>query len=201
MDIMKKTLLVLAVAAIAQGYAMQASATTLTLDSLAHAGEDAASAGWSYVEDGFQLSNIGANEFAVWGTDSLFYTGSTALMNDNDGGETTLRQIGNSAFALYSIDLAAMYPGFTEDGVDVTFGGMKTDGTLVTQIFHVADGAPQTFSFSGFTDLAYVGWTNDAMYHQFDNINVAAVPEPETYAMVLTGLGLLGFMARRRAVR
>jgi len=27
---------------------------------------------------------------------------------------------------------------------------------------------------------------------------VAAVPEPETYAMLLTGLGLIGFIARRR---
>ncbi len=29
-------------------------------------------------------------------------------------------------------------------------------------------------------------------------LNIAAVPEPETYAMLLAGLGLLGFMARRR---
>ena len=29
-------------------------------------------------------------------------------------------------------------------------------------------------------------------------LNVSAVPEPETYAMMLGGLGLLGFMARRR---
>ncbi len=27
---------------------------------------------------------------------------------------------------------------------------------------------------------------------------MAAVPEPETYAMMLLGLGLLGFMARRK---
>lgn len=29
-------------------------------------------------------------------------------------------------------------------------------------------------------------------------INVAAVPEPETYAMLIAGLGLIGFAARRR---
>lgn len=30
------------------------------------------------------------------------------------------------------------------------------------------------------------------------SINIAAVPEPETYAMLLAGLGLIGFTARRR---
>lgn len=32
----------------------------------------------------------------------------------------------------------------------------------------------------------------------FDQANVAAIPEPETYAMLLSGLGLMGFVARRR---
>ena len=32
-----------------------------------------------------------------------------------------------------------------------------------------------------------------------DNVSVTtAVPEPESYAMMLLGLGLLGFMARRK---
>lgn len=33
------------------------------------------------------------------------------------------------------------------------------------------------------------------------NLNVLAVPEPETYAMMLGGLGMLGFLARRRKQR
>ena len=32
-----------------------------------------------------------------------------------------------------------------------------------------------------------------------DNVSVLAVPEPETYAMLLGGLGLLGFVSRRKA--
>ena len=35
----------------------------------------------------------------------------------------------------------------------------------------------------------------------FDSLSVNAVPEPETYALLLTELGLLGFMARRRKLK
>lgn len=30
------------------------------------------------------------------------------------------------------------------------------------------------------------------------SVEIAPVPEPETYALMLAGLGLIGFMARRR---
>ena len=35
----------------------------------------------------------------------------------------------------------------------------------------------------------------------FDALGVTAVPEPETYAMLMAGFGLLGFVARRRKRR
>ena len=39
---------------------------------------------------------------------------------------------------------------------------------------------------------------------QLDNVSVTAVtpvPEPESYALMLAGLGVLGFMGRRRNAR
>ncbi len=52
-----------------------------------------------------------------------------------------------------------------------------------------------TFSFSG-TARSF-DLTGSANMVGFDNIT-AAVPEPETYAMLLAGLGVLGAMARRK---
>jgi hypothetical protein len=39
---------------------------------------------------------------------------------------------------------------------------------------------------------------NPNVFATADNLVLAAVPEPETYALMLAGLGLLGFVARRR---
>jgi hypothetical protein len=66
--------------------------------------------------------------------------------------------------------------GFT----DIAFG----TGPFILKLFGVA--AP---------DLA-PGTSIAASYS--GTLNVSAVPEPETYAMLLGGLGLFGFMARRR---
>jgi spore coat protein U-like protein len=35
----------------------------------------------------------------------------------------------------------------------------------------------------------------------YGEISVTAVPEPETYALMLAGLGLVGFAARRKSMR
>lgn len=40
--------------------------------------------------------------------------------------------------------------------------------------------------------------TSDSLGGSLDNVILTAVPEPETYGMMLAGLGLIGFAARRR---
>jgi spore coat protein U-like protein len=45
----------------------------------------------------------------------------------------------------------------------------------------------------------YAGIFGDLAFETRVDTGVSAIPEPETYAMLLAGLGLLGFAARRRA--
>jgi hypothetical protein len=43
---------------------------------------------------------------------------------------------------------------------------------------------------------------SDSFGGSLDNVSlVSAVPEPETYAMFLAGLGMMGFMSRRRSIK
>jgi hypothetical protein len=42
-------------------------------------------------------------------------------------------------------------------------------------------------------------WSNQIVYNAIGT--VGPIPEPETYAMMLAGLGMLGFMARRRKLK
>ena len=66
--------------------------------------------------------------------------------------------------------------------------------------------ADVVYNFNGNADRTYVGFEDvsgagdmDYNDHQFSFTNVAnPVPEPETYALMLAGLGLMGFVARRR---
>ena len=80
----------------------------------------------------------------------------------------------------------------TFNGHESAFGVSNIEG--FSEITFSVDGGQATYEGKGFTFNAplYLGSTQ--LYYSYVN----PVPEPETYAMLLSGLGLLGFLARRR---
>lgn len=53
-------------------------------------------------------------------------------------------------------------------------------------------------SFTALTGIAAPGCTSCTNQSDYTLVSVTAVPEPETYAMLLAGLGVMGAIARRR---
>ncbi len=70
----------------------------------------------------------------------------------------------------------------------------------ISSIFGLTSVAPIAFSGlisnTAFTSVTLSGTT--AIGLQITDFTVAAVPEPETYAMLFAGLGLVGFVVRRK---
>jgi hypothetical protein len=82
-------------------------------------------------------------------------------------------------------------------------------GSLSGQVLTNVAGAPSGNVWQQYTGLVnlngptslmfYATGKSDSLGGSLDNVSVtAAVPEPESYAMMLAGLGLMGAIARRR---
>ncbi|KQS04452.1 hypothetical protein ASG11_09480 [Sphingomonas sp. Leaf357] len=120
--------------------------------------------------------------------------------------KVTLTRDSGAAFLLQSIDFSEyfdnlIYAPFT---TDVIFSYVFADGSTGTTTRTFSnDGAylPTTFSFS-LAPLRSFSWTPvTGGGVQFDNIvlnDVAAVPEPATWGMMLLGFGMIGSAVRRR---
>jgi PEP-CTERM motif len=98
----------------------------------------------------------------------------------------TLGTVSDVFGGAYSVGIS----GFTAVLQDASFATVGTDSNL-------ADG----FSFEGLSAgnyaLSLLGFSQSGGAYG-GVVGATAVPEPETYAMFLAGLGMLGFMIRRR---
>ena len=80
------------------------------------------------------------------------------------------------------------------NGIALTgFGGPTVFGYAQGQVL-----AQTSLLFNGPLTLTVIGNSHGGSYGGTFNLNLAPVPEPETYGMLLAGLGILGFLARRR---
>jgi hypothetical protein len=108
-----------------------------------------------------------------------------------------------SAFSLHDAYFAAAW----NDGLTIHVVGTSGTNTYIKDIvvntgaaidvvFNWTNLTNVAFSSSGGTFHEGLGGTGE--HFVMDNMTVNAVPEPETYAMLLAGLGLMGAVARRR---
>jgi hypothetical protein len=138
-------------------------------------------------------------------------------------------ETGPNSFGLVAGDMITAYGTFTVDDSYVTNGGIVSfeafSGNTMTidlngTLLDASDaGSPTIYFASGWTvfDFAYDKLSSPIFYSsftQFDNTDmlygewqtaasVTAVPEAETYAMMLAGLGLVGLMgaARKKSLK
>ncbi|WP_292992543.1 PEP-CTERM sorting domain-containing protein [Nitrosomonas sp.] len=132
----------------------------------------------------------------------------------------TFNLASNEPFSLNGLDLVMWQAGYGETQATITgnfVGGgsisqsVGLDATALNSDIQIGNDFTH-HDLTGFTNLASVTITKDTTnFLAIDNINVtlppvfipdpdpvSPVPEPSTYAMLLAGLGLVGFMVRRR---
>ncbi|MBU1427182.1 MAG: PEPxxWA-CTERM sorting domain-containing protein [Gammaproteobacteria bacterium] len=155
---------------------------------------------------GFQWNNFGSttiDQVPGSGYETGTVSGSNTIFNL---GGTPASFSSASAFSL----IDAFFTGAWNDGLQihvVATGGSNT----YTKDFTVDTSGPVDifFNWSGINSVSFFssgGSPNSSLVNTgygthfvMDNLSVvSSVPEPATYAMLLVGLGFIGFMARRR---
>lgn len=173
-----------------------ANATAVTVDALLNSTGGGSGASVS-VFSGNSFS-VSVNSLDLWSAGALprwsnangidgpdlLATGSPDTNGDNPG---------VSAGTVIGSDI---FGNWTQGGLNAPFGSLVGSFDGGTNFFNIGTSFSGTAA-SNTLNLYYFDSNNG------DNIgsiiaNVSAVPEPETYAMFMAGLGLMGFMARRR---
>jgi hypothetical protein len=162
----------------------------------------------NFVTETFNVSSQGHNSQAANQFSGItFSTGN--IVGDFSGwyphfeGDS-IYNLNNNAFAEIQFSAVMSDVGFAfASNVETTQFSAFLGSTLVASF-----SAPTGYSgdFYGFTGIAFdsiridSGGLNNANYFldNLQSIAVTPVPEPETYAMMLAGLGLLGAITRRR---
>jgi hypothetical protein len=141
----------------------------------------------------FDLTALDSRIFSSTTTDISFNltNATTVIFNTND----KLLNLGanfNQASSLGSKLIWNFAGADTSVTVSRTFGGqaLVADGTFSNIGGANVEGGVFAKTLNQFGEIHLQSFSG--------NVPVAAVPEPETYAMLMAGLGLMGFMARRR---
>ena len=169
-----------------------AQANVMTFDNLPSGGTG------SYTEDGITL--LGED----------FVSLPTGTLHLDVGGVPTNNssyrfEFATGPFELNSFDLVA-FPNEVSENAVGSLTGLGINGEIVRSTFFDIT-TSQTFSFSDWSNLnlLIVSATGEIDDHfSIDNLTLGPsviIPEPETWAMMIAGFGLVGAVLRRRTRR
>ncbi len=181
------------------GACTSASATVLTFDDInsgfgvVQLAQNYGGLNWDYNSNW----NLG---WQVWNTNQFYYPAQTppnvAFAHSTNIGVSFLT---DSVFdgAYFGGSAQARYDLYLDSNLvhSSTFANMGTNGNPAAWVGS---------GYSGLVDRVQVvtnGGGADWVMDNFTYNSTAPIPEPETYAMMLAGLGMLGFMARRRKLK
>lgn len=157
-----------------------------------------ASSGWTVADGTVDLNGAGGNYDFLPGNGSYVDLDGSSFVSGVFSNHVNL--IEGTTYQL-SFDLAGSHRGTRADTVHVTFGSatasymLSSEDAFSTYALSFTPGSSGTYSFS------YLDVSGDNRGLFLDNVSVTAVPEPATYAMLLGGLGLFGFLAQRKKLR
>jgi hypothetical protein len=187
------------------------AANTVTFDELA---SDVVRQYTSIVSGGFEFTDscvdpVGCFYIEPRSSNNQADPGAAAVVwNLNTfGNQLVMRRVGGGTFDLHSIDFTDEFNGRAFVGFDrtVAFTFTSAGGAISQQSVAVNNFVgleTLVLDKSGLQSVSWTGARGDggAWTTQFDNVtwSVTAVPEPETYALMLAGLARIGVVARRR---
>lgn len=153
-------------------------------------------------DQNINLSLIGSN------ANGNIYSGSFAALADGSGSLVGNPQVSNPDSILSGGTDVITFLGAVAGVYNVVLQG---SASFVNALTGTLNGQPLSITSVGnvFTLFTTISTTSPdfaltlnggalANSQYSGNITVSAIPEPETYALLLGGLGLMGFVARRR---
>ena len=160
----------------------------------------------SFSSNGFTFSGscyggVYANQLVAHLDGEKVYNGSQYLIwGWGSGGVLDIRRNDQTSFDLRSLDLGNSYLTNSDGAIQLTAdfaaGGNYSTTLAIGDAFQTFQLGLRGLSALHLQRLEDGTWDS---YTAIDNLNVAAVPEPETYAMLLAGLGVVVTAARRRS--